>query len=48
MKFLLASILSFYFSTVVGWNFILATIVMFSLVYVFDMLANKGGKDANA
>ena len=38
MKFALATILSVYFSTVVGWNPFLAVFVMFGLIMVYNKL----------
>ena len=41
MKFVIATILSLYFATVVGWNPFIATTIMFVAVYFYNKLTEE-------
>ena len=41
MKFVIATILSLYFATVVGWNPFIATTIMFGAVYFYNKLTEE-------
>ena len=41
MKFVIATILSLYFATVVGWNPFIATAIMFGAVYFYNKFTEE-------